>query len=600
MPFVSLLFGHLENCNSNCPVLSKGWDTIWMVVGRLTKYPHFVPLKHPFTAATVADNFIKEIVRLHGFPLAIISDRDRIFLSHFWSELFKVHGVHLKRSTAYHPQSDGQSEVQWAQWLPWAEFWYNSSYHTSTKCSPFRALYGRNPPPIVRYEGQQSPVDAVDRLLEDRDAILDELRMHLLRAQQKMQAQANKKRKEVEFTEGDLVYLKLKPFRQHSVAMRKFQKLAARFYGPFKIIKRIGKVAYTLELPPTSRIHPTFHVSQLRKTHGAEDIPVQLPPQLTEELELQICPAEIKGVRPKHNSTTGEREILIEWEGLSPTEATWEELDIMLKLFPNHHLEDKVKVWMAGIDKPPIIHVYKRRSKGKQGSLGRVSGSGSNSPGKRIKSNNLRMHKIVIPTELESPVLSKGCEYESLKAYQCPYTLRKGFGFHCHSCKFYLDLECALMMPRMIRHKHDKHPLILRYEPVDNHPGDYFCDICEYEFDPINSWFYHCGICVESMHPSCAPVILRCDQVVHARYMRRIFRYINVKFGGTLEIEWHPYPMRFVQGTSCHGICEECGGRLWYEMIFECLECDYAIHYECANDLVSASDSDSKDQINEK
>lgn len=90
---------------------SENWDTIWVVVDRLSKYSHFIPLKHPFTAATVANKFMTEIVRLHGLPLSIISDRDRIFLSHFWVELFRLHRVDLKPSTAYHPQSDGQTEV---------------------------------------------------------------------------------------------------------------------------------------------------------------------------------------------------------------------------------------------------------------------------------------------------------------------------------------------------------------------------------------------------------------------------------------------------------------------------------------------------------
>lgn len=182
--------------------------------GPLSKYARFIPLRHPFTATTVANCFMKEIVKLHGLPSSIISDRDRVFTSHFWQELFRLHGVHLKHSTSYHPQTDGQSEVvnrcletylrcfcfekpnKWAKWLAWAEYWYNTSFHSATKCTPFKALYGRDPPPLIRYEGQQNPVDSIDRLLEDRDAILDELRMNLIRAQQKMADQANKTRKD--------------------------------------------------------------------------------------------------------------------------------------------------------------------------------------------------------------------------------------------------------------------------------------------------------------------------------------------------------------------------------------------------------------------
>ena len=156
-------------------------------------------------------------------------------------------------------------------------------------------------------------------------------------------------------------------------------------------------------------------------------------------------------------------------------------------------------------------------------------------------------------------------------------------GFHCQSCDFYLHIGCALLLPRMIIHRFDKqHPLTLRYEPVENHISEYFCGICEEEFDPIHKWFYHCTTCAESMHTACAPIKHECKQAIHRKYMESVFDFINVKFGGTHEIESHPHRVSFIQGTTYHGCCERCNETIKSdEMIFKCLECKFAIHYKC-------------------
>ena len=345
---------------------SGNWDTILVVVDRFTKYGHFVGLKHPFTAVSVAEVFVKEIVRLHGFPSSIISDRDRIFMSKFWNELFRLQGTTLKRSTAYHPQTDGQTEIvnkaletylrcfssgqprQWAKWLPWAEFWYNTSPHTSTQITPFKALYGRDPPPLIRTNHGLTSVGSLEAHLQERDAILDDLRVQLSRAQQRMKHYADTRRREVQLEKGSLAYLKLQPYRQRSLAQRPFEKLAPRFYGPYKVLQRIGEVAYKLDLPPTSKVHPVFHISQLKPAVGPAMASSEVPPQLTAELELAASPEKLLSIRAISHPQGLTKEVLLKWKDLPEYEATWENAEMIMDRFPEFHLEDKMAVWGGG------------------------------------------------------------------------------------------------------------------------------------------------------------------------------------------------------------------------------------------------------------
>ncbi|KAL4564447.1 hypothetical protein LXL04_028511 [Taraxacum kok-saghyz] len=331
---------------------SEGYTVILVVVDRLSKYAHFGPLRHPYTAPMVAGVFIKEIVRLHGIPTSIVLDRDKVFLSSFWKEIFRMMGTTLKRSTAYHPQTDGQTEVvnrcletylrcfiadspkKWVTWLPWAEYWYNTCWHTLTKSTPFRVLYGRDPPHLLHYGSVSTPVGSVDQYLEERDRVLQELRGHLYRAQQAMRQQADKHRTEVIFQVGDQVYLKLRPYRQRIVARRRNEKLAPRYFGPFEILERIGQVAYRLKLPDTARIHAVFHVSQLRKSIGERVASTQLPATLTDDMEVLLQPGQVEGVRQGDAGL----EVLIRWADLPDYEATWESGDMIKEQFPHFNL----------------------------------------------------------------------------------------------------------------------------------------------------------------------------------------------------------------------------------------------------------------------
>ncbi|MCI19211.1 hypothetical protein A2U01_0040367, partial [Trifolium medium] len=193
---------------------------------------------------------------LHGLPKSIISDRDPIFLSTFWRELFRLQGTSLKYSTAYHPETDGQTEVvnrcleaylrcftsdhprKWFKFLHLAEYWHNSSFHTSIQMTPFQALYGRPPPAIPDYVEGSTAITTLDTTLQQRQVILRTLKDNLKRTRQRMEAQANKKRVDYTFNPGDLVLLRLQPYRQQTVARRMSQKLAKRYYGPYKVIRK--------------------------------------------------------------------------------------------------------------------------------------------------------------------------------------------------------------------------------------------------------------------------------------------------------------------------------------------------------------------------
>lgn len=225
-------------------------------------------------------------MRLHGFPSSIVSDRDPIFTSSFWSELFRLAGCQLHLISAFHPQSDEQSEVvnrvidmylrclagdrpkEWLRWLPWAEFCYNSSFQTALRATLFKVVYGRDPPTLVTYKPGVARVAAVDRQLLERDEFLVEIREHLLQAQDSMKTQYDLTHRAIEFAVGTWVWLRLHHRAAVSLGRSAMGKLSPCFFGPYQIVQRIGTVAYCLQLPPRARLHGVFHVSLLKPFHG--------------------------------------------------------------------------------------------------------------------------------------------------------------------------------------------------------------------------------------------------------------------------------------------------------------------------------------------
>lgn len=236
-----------------------GKSVVLMVVVRFSKMVHFIALGHPYTVLTVAPAFFYNIVLLHGFPYSIVSDRDPVFTSALWTELFKLAGVKLHLNTAFRPQTDGQSEVanrvlgvylrclagdrpwSWLRWLPWAEYCFSTSYQSALRTSPFQVVYGRPPPTLMSYQPGLARVVAVDKLLLQRDEFLVDIRERLLQAQDYMKSSHDKLHCDSAFQEGDWVWLRLHRRSTTGIVEPK-GKLSPKFFGSFQVAERVGAV----------------------------------------------------------------------------------------------------------------------------------------------------------------------------------------------------------------------------------------------------------------------------------------------------------------------------------------------------------------------
>ncbi|MCO5569514.1 hypothetical protein L7F22_023227 [Adiantum nelumboides] len=294
------------------PKSIHGNTGIWMIVDRFSKQAHFIHVQKTIKAPHMAQLFISQIFKCYGMPTSIVSDRDPRMTCNFWKGFFQNLGTKLNFSFAYHPQTDGQSEIansivldllkayvmevdqgnQWEKYLPLVKYAYNNTVHTSTGKTPFEVIEGRSKvPPILKMHGKIFAANEYSRDLHDSFAKIKEA---ISIAQQKHKAAADKHRRPVHFSTNDWVLLKFPKARlRHTTGkswhgeltghQKYYAKLARRYYGPFQILRSINETAYQLKLPSHWPIHNAFHVSLLKAYKG--DLPQE--PILDDPLEFE-------------------------------------------------------------------------------------------------------------------------------------------------------------------------------------------------------------------------------------------------------------------------------------------------------------------------
>jgi hypothetical protein len=336
------------------PKTQNGYDSIWVLVDRLSKVAHFILVKTSYKGSKLAKLYIARIVCLHGVPKTIVSDRGMQFTSKFWEKLHESMDTKLNFSSAYHPQTDGQTErvnqiledmlracarkdnQSWDKCLPYAKFSYNNSYQESIKMAPFEFLYGRKcMTPLFWNEPGENQFFGLDILREAKRQV-QMVRENLKLAQSRLKNYANNRRRELRFQVGDFMYLKVSPMR----GLHRFKitgKLAPRYIGPFKILEQRGEVAYHLELPPQlSNVHDVFHVSQLRKCLRVPEEQMPLEELIAgEDLTYQEYSVKILDASEKVTWNNRYKMCKVQWSNHTEEEATWEKEDQLKAEFPD-------------------------------------------------------------------------------------------------------------------------------------------------------------------------------------------------------------------------------------------------------------------------
>nr|GEW81858.1 putative reverse transcriptase domain-containing protein [Tanacetum cinerariifolium] len=289
-----------------------------VIVNRLTKSAIFTPIRETDPMDKLARIYLKEVVTRHGIPVLIISDRDPRFASNFWRSL------------------QNAFRKGWVNHLPLVEFSYNNSYHASIKAAPFEALYGRNcHSPICWTKVGEAQIRGPELVQETTEKIV-QIKQRMQAARDRQKSYADLKRKEMEFQVGDKVMIKVLPWKG-VVRFGKWGKLNPKYVGPFKVLEKIRKVAYKLELlEELSRVHYTFHVSNLKKCHADEPLAIQLDGlHFDDKLHFVEEPVEIMDHEVKRLKRSCISLVKVRWNSKRGPEFMWEREDQFRKKYPH-------------------------------------------------------------------------------------------------------------------------------------------------------------------------------------------------------------------------------------------------------------------------
>jgi hypothetical protein len=315
-----------------------GHDSILVVVDRCTRLAIFSACTKTISAPQLAQLFIDKVFVRFGMPTSIVSDRDPRFTSNFWRAFVKLLGTELAMSTAYHPQSDGQTERMnrtmedmlrgfvgprqgdWCRYLSMVEFAYNNSIQASTVQTPFFLNHGRHPlTPLSSVVPARSVNPSVSEWVEGLQTALSSAKSNLASAQQRQKTYADKRRRDHPFQVGDQVLLAA---RKNQLAPGLSSKLSAKYFGPFEIVAAVGTRAFKLNLPGTVNIHPVFHVSQLKPyVSSSAPVPVTTPPPLYTDKRGGVYAVETILAKKRVGK---EWKYLVKWTGYDDSENTWE------------------------------------------------------------------------------------------------------------------------------------------------------------------------------------------------------------------------------------------------------------------------------------